>query len=65
VLLLETEHVLEVVTGECKKYVGLGENAAATDSLAHVTLTEAFFDKRRTARLTLQLTMKADSNSVT
>ncbi|KAF8248654.1 hypothetical protein K440DRAFT_642074 [Wilcoxina mikolae CBS 423.85] len=57
-LLLESKHVLGVVTGDLKKPEALAENASASERLAHATLMESYVDKHGTARSTLLLTME-------
>ena len=57
-LLLESNHVLRVVTGDLMKPEALGENRTATERLAYVILIESFINKHGTARLTLLLTME-------
>ncbi|KAF8248671.1 hypothetical protein K440DRAFT_678865 [Wilcoxina mikolae CBS 423.85] len=52
-LLLESKHVLGIVTGDLKKPEALAENASATERLAHATLMESYVDKHGTARSTL------------
>ncbi|KAF8248377.1 hypothetical protein K440DRAFT_642692 [Wilcoxina mikolae CBS 423.85] len=57
-LLLESKHVLRVITGDLKKPEALAENASASERLAHATLMESYVDKHGTARSTLLLTME-------
>ncbi|KAF8252023.1 hypothetical protein K440DRAFT_636205 [Wilcoxina mikolae CBS 423.85] len=57
-LLLESKHILGVVTGDLKKPEALAENASASERLAHATLMESYVDKHGTARSTLLLTME-------
>ncbi|KAF8251996.1 hypothetical protein K440DRAFT_636180 [Wilcoxina mikolae CBS 423.85] len=57
-LLLESKHVLGIVTGYLKKPEALAENASASERLAYVTLMESYVDKHGTARSTLLLTME-------
>ncbi|KAF8241400.1 hypothetical protein K440DRAFT_643419 [Wilcoxina mikolae CBS 423.85] len=57
-LLLESKHILGVVTGDLKKPEALAENASASEGLAHATLMESYVDKHGTARSTLLLTVE-------
>ncbi|KAF8252095.1 hypothetical protein K440DRAFT_636271 [Wilcoxina mikolae CBS 423.85] len=45
-LLLESKHVLGVVTGDLKKSEALAENASASERLVHAMLRESYVDKQ-------------------
>ncbi|KAF8247197.1 hypothetical protein K440DRAFT_644075 [Wilcoxina mikolae CBS 423.85] len=57
-LLLESKHVLGIVTGDLKELEALAENASASERLVHMTLMESYVDKHVTARSTFLLTME-------
>ncbi|KAF8246975.1 hypothetical protein K440DRAFT_661713 [Wilcoxina mikolae CBS 423.85] len=57
-LLLESKHILGVVTGDLKKPKALAENASASERLAHAKLMEFYIDKHGTAGSTFLLTME-------